>query len=89
MTNIIPKSFVISVCQSLKLVFLSLTQCFFAGPNSPPSNVYGLDAIQDLTLFLQWGNVPAVDQNGVILSFIAQYFGETKLTFIRGCKSLA
>jgi len=44
----------------------------FAGPNSPPSYVQGRNT--GLTsIFVQWSNVPAADQNGVILSYTVTY----------------
>ena len=45
---------------------------FFAGPNAPPSVVQGHNTSSTSILF-QWDNVPANDQNGVILSYTVTY----------------
>ena len=44
----------------------------FSGPNVPPSNVQG-HSISSTSIFVQWSNVPAADQNGVILSYTVTY----------------
>ena len=45
---------------------------FFLGPNGPPSNVRGQNS-SSTSIFVQWSNVPAADQNGVILSYTVTY----------------
>ena len=45
---------------------------FFAEPNAPPSAVQGHN-ISSTSIFVQWGDVPLVDQNGVILSYTVTY----------------
>ena len=44
----------------------------FSGPNAPPSNVQG-HSTSSTNIFVQWSNVPAADQNGVILSYTVTY----------------
>ena len=44
----------------------------FAGPSAPPSNVRG-HSTSSSSIFVQWSNVPAADQNGVILSYTVTY----------------
>ena len=44
----------------------------FLGPNAPPSNVRGQNS-SSTSIFVQWSNVPAADQNGVILSYTVTY----------------
>jgi len=44
----------------------------FAEPNAPPSNVKGHNT-SSTSIFVQWSNVPAADQNGVILSYTITY----------------
>ena len=44
----------------------------FAGPSAPPSNVQGHNT-SSTSIFAQWSNVPAADQNGVILSYTVTY----------------
>ena len=44
----------------------------FAEPNAPPSNVKGHNT-SSTSIFVQWSNVPAADQNGVILSYTVTY----------------
>ena len=41
-------------------------------PNAPPSNIKGYNT-SSTSIFVQWGNVPAADQNGVILSYTVTY----------------
>jgi len=43
-----------------------------AGPTSPPSNVQGRNTGFN-SIFIQWRNVPAAEQNGVILSYTVTY----------------
>ena len=44
----------------------------FAGPSAPPSHVQGHN-VSSISILVQWGNVPAADQNGIILSYIVTY----------------
>ena len=44
----------------------------FAGPSAPPSNVGG-HSTSSSSIFVQWSNVPAADQNGVILRYTVTY----------------
>ena len=44
----------------------------FAEPNAPPSNVNGHNT-SSTSIFVQWSNVPAADENGVILSYTITY----------------
>ena len=46
---------------------LSLTE-----PNAPPSNVRGQNT-SSTRILVQWGDVPAADQNGIILSYTVTY----------------
>ena len=41
-------------------------------PNAPPSNVQG-HIRSPTNILVQWGDVPAVDQNGIILSYTVTY----------------
>ena len=41
-------------------------------PNAPPSNVQG-HIRSPTSILVQWGDVPAVDQNGIILSYTVTY----------------
>ena len=41
-------------------------------PNAPPSNVQGHN-ISSTIILVQWGDVPAADQNGIILSYTVTY----------------
>ena len=45
---------------------------FCIEPNAPPANVQGLNT-SSTSIFVQWGEVPAADQNGVILSYTVKY----------------
>ena len=60
--------------ESILLAFVhsSFRWFFFLGPNAPPSNVRGQNS-SSTSIFVQWGNVPAADQNGVILSYTVDY----------------
>ena len=55
-----------------------LKQCFlfvlsvYAEPNAPPSNVQGRNT-SSTAILIQWGDVPAADQNGIILSYTVTY----------------
>ena len=42
--------------------------CFLTEPNAPPSNVTGHNA-SSTSIFVSWGQVPFLDQNGVIVSY--------------------
>ena len=44
----------------------------FTEPNAPPNNVQGENTSSN-SILVQWGNVPAADQNGVILSYTVIY----------------
>ena len=44
----------------------------FTEPNAPPNNVQGENTSSN-SIFVQWGNVPAADQNGVIVSYTVIY----------------
>ena len=46
---------------------LSLTE-----PNAPPANVRGKNA-SSTNILVQWGDVPAADQNGIILTYTVAY----------------
>ena len=41
-------------------------------PNAPPANVRGQNA-SSTSILVQWGDVDAADQNGVILSYTVTY----------------
>ena len=43
-----------------------------AGPNAPPDNVQGHNT-SSTSILVQWGDVPGVDQNGMILSYTVTY----------------
>ena len=45
---------------------------FFAEPNAPPDNVRGHNT-SSTSILVQWGEVPADDQNGIILSYTVTY----------------
>ena len=45
---------------------------FCVEPNAPPSNVQGRKA-SSTSILVQWGDVPAADQNGIILSYTVKY----------------
>ena len=55
-----------------------LKQCFlfvlsvYPEPNAPPSNVQGRNT-SSTSILVQWGDVPAADQNGIILSYTVTY----------------
>jgi len=44
----------------------------FVGPNAPPSNVQG-HYTSSTSILVHWSNVPAADQNGVILSYTVTF----------------
>ena len=55
----------------LKQCFLfSLSVC--PGPNAPPSNVQGRNT-SSTSILVQWGDVPAADQNGIIQRYTVTY----------------
>ena len=41
-------------------------------PNAPPVNVQGHD-ISSTSIWVDWDNVPVVDQNGIILRYTVRY----------------
>ena len=45
---------------------------FFTEPNAPPTGLQG-HFTSSTGIYVQWGNVPAADQNGVILSYTVTY----------------
>ena len=55
-----------------------LKQCFLffssrlSEPNAPPSYVQGRNT-SSTSILVQWGDVPAADQNGIILSYTVTY----------------
>ena len=46
--------------------------CLLIEPNAPPSNVTGHNA-SSTSIFVSWGQVPFLDQNGVIVSYTVTY----------------
>ena len=46
--------------------------CLLIEPNAPPSNVAGHNA-SSTSIFVSWGEVPFLDQNGVIVSYTVTY----------------
>ena len=60
-----------SICNKSFSIFLP---CFhsFVEPTAPPTNVQGHNT-SSTSILVQWGNVPAADQNGVILSYTVTY----------------
>ena len=64
-------SLLISVCKiSILLSFFSFP--FNTEPKAPPSNVQGHNT-SSTKIFVQWGSVPAADQNGIILKYTVTY----------------
>ena len=45
---------------------------FCIEPNAPPADVWGRNT-SSTSIFVQWGEVSAADQNGVILSYTVKY----------------
>ena len=45
---------------------------FLTEPNAPPSNIQGQYS-SSTSILVQWGDVPAADQNGIILSYTVTY----------------
>ena len=56
----------------LFLISYVLFALFFIEPNAPPSNVQGRRA-SSTSILVQWSDVPAADQSGVILSYRVKY----------------
>ena len=56
----------------LFLISYVLFALFFIEPNPPPSNVQGRRA-SSTSILVQWSDVPAADQSGVILSYTVKY----------------
>ena len=63
-------SLLISVCQISILLFFSFP--LNTEPKAPPSNVQGHNT-SSTSIFVQWGSVPAADQNGIILRYTVTY----------------
>ena len=74
---------------SLRTLFEQVTKCNFLGmvcvafvnplyfclltePNAPPSSITGHD-ISSTSIFVDWDDVHAADQNGIILSYTVTY----------------
>ena len=59
--------------ESLNIFFSRfLFSFFYTGPNAPPSNVRGHNTSSTIIL-VQWGDVPAAAQNGIIRSYTVTY----------------
>ena len=60
--------------RALKLYYLACVSFYFfiTEPNAPPSDVQGHN-ISSTSILVQWGNVPAADQNGIILRYTISY----------------
>ena len=60
--------------RALKLYYLACVSFYFfiTEPNAPPSDVQGHN-ITSTSIQVQWGNVPAADQNGIILRYTVTY----------------
>ena len=56
----------------LKQCFLFFFLSGYPEPNAPPSNVQGRNT-SSTSILVQWGDVPAADQNGIILSYTVTY----------------
>ena len=54
------------------LSYNSLFPFSFTEPNAPPADVQGHNK-SSTSIQVQWGNVPAADQNGIILSYTVTY----------------
>ena len=52
--------------------FISAIQCFFTEPNASPTNVQGHNT-SSTSILVQWGNVPVLGQNGIVLSYTVTY----------------
>ena len=46
--------------------------CLFSAPNAPPADLRGHNK-SSTSILVQWGDVPAADQNGIILSYTVTY----------------
>ena len=46
--------------------------CFLTGPKASPTNVTA-DVVNSTSISVSWGQVPLLDQNGVILSYTVTY----------------
>ena len=56
----------------LKQCFLFFFLCVYPEPNASPSDVQGRNT-SSTSILVQWGDVPAADQNGIILSYTVTY----------------
>ena len=45
---------------------------YYLEPNAPPSNIQGHNT-RSTSIFVQWDDVPAIDQNGIILRYTVTY----------------
>ena len=45
---------------------------YYLEPNAPPSNIQG-HITSSTSILVQWGDVPATDQNGIILRYTVTY----------------
>ena len=59
---------------------------FLTVPNAPPSAIQGYNT-SSTTIFVDWGDVPQADQNGIIRSYTVTYTalepnGTTKTQFV-------
>ena len=45
---------------------------FTTEPNAPPTNITGYKT-SSTSIFVDWGDVPSADQNGIILSYTVNY----------------
>ena len=52
---------------------INLSLFFLTVPNAPPSNVQGF-ITSSTSILVEWGDVPAADQNGIILSYTVTYW---------------
>ena len=52
--------------------FITTIQCFFTEPNASPTNVQGHNT-SSTSILVQWGNVPVLGQNGIVLSYTVTY----------------
>ena len=49
-----------------------LSCCFLTEPSAPPANVTA-NAVNSTSILVRWGQVPVLDQNGVIVSYTVTY----------------
>ena len=54
------------------LVKRILSCCFLTEPSAPPANVTA-NAVNSNSILVRWGQVPVLDQNGVIVSYTVTY----------------